>query len=539
MTTRTTTRCGTTSPVGTTWAIRTLAGKTGRTGTTGRTTPAIGAIGTRSVAPLASGAGGSASTGVTRSARPAGDPAHAVLQPRLLLLLPARPPEHRADEPGRSTPLRAASSRAAWSRRGFTLLWHAGEPLGVPRRSTEMPSPSPPPTTAGISPPPFLPDQRHPPRRGVVRLHPPARRPHRRQRGRAGVPARPAAGHPQGTRHARRVMQGDGAAAPPRHPLPRHHRADRGVAGLPGRAVRVLRRARHRARRLQRRGDRGAAQSVVPERSGRRAALPAIPLALLRPRRAAGSPVRVREFDSMLGAILHGGGHRRARRRRRRSPSSPSTTGATSPRSHPSCSASPARTMATFSSATSPPTPLEAAARGPRVRRHPSRHRRGHRALPRECPYFLFCGGGAPANKYFENGSFDSTETLFCSGPQLPGPSRCAPGIKQDQPEPRTGTYCFLQEHIETGLAVEPAEERFGRGERAVLEVLVDRGPAATEGEVRALAAACSTPAAMSRSMAANRGECAPRPANRSPRSRGRNRRSAGWGGRAARVRRC
>jgi uncharacterized protein len=32
----------------------------------------------------------------------------------------------------------------------------------------------------------------------------------------------------------------------------------------------------------------------------------------------------------------------------------------------------------------------------------------------RECAYFPFCGGGAPANKYFENGSFDSTETLFC-----------------------------------------------------------------------------------------------------------------------------
>lgn len=30
------------------------------------------------------------------------------------------------------------------------------------------------------------------------------------------------------------------------------------------------------------------------------------------------------------------------------------------------------------------------------------------------CGYFRVCGGGAPANKYFENGSFDSTETLFC-----------------------------------------------------------------------------------------------------------------------------
>jgi uncharacterized protein len=30
------------------------------------------------------------------------------------------------------------------------------------------------------------------------------------------------------------------------------------------------------------------------------------------------------------------------------------------------------------------------------------------------CPYFNYCGGGAPVNKYFENGSFDSTETMFC-----------------------------------------------------------------------------------------------------------------------------
>lgn len=30
------------------------------------------------------------------------------------------------------------------------------------------------------------------------------------------------------------------------------------------------------------------------------------------------------------------------------------------------------------------------------------------------CAHFRFCGGGAPANKFFENGSFDSSETLFC-----------------------------------------------------------------------------------------------------------------------------
>jgi uncharacterized protein len=30
------------------------------------------------------------------------------------------------------------------------------------------------------------------------------------------------------------------------------------------------------------------------------------------------------------------------------------------------------------------------------------------------CAYYGYCGGGAPANKYYENGSFASTETLYC-----------------------------------------------------------------------------------------------------------------------------
>jgi len=30
------------------------------------------------------------------------------------------------------------------------------------------------------------------------------------------------------------------------------------------------------------------------------------------------------------------------------------------------------------------------------------------------CQYFSLCGGGAPSNKYFENGSFESTETMYC-----------------------------------------------------------------------------------------------------------------------------
>lgn len=31
-----------------------------------------------------------------------------------------------------------------------------------------------------------------------------------------------------------------------------------------------------------------------------------------------------------------------------------------------------------------------------------------------ECEFFDLCGGGAPANKYFENGTFDSTATNYC-----------------------------------------------------------------------------------------------------------------------------
>ena len=38
----------------------------------------------------------------------------------------------------------------------------------------------------------------------------------------------------------------------------------------------------------------------------------------------------------------------------------------------------------------------------------------GVRACLTECSYFALCGGGAPSNKYFENGRFDSTETDYC-----------------------------------------------------------------------------------------------------------------------------
>ena len=38
----------------------------------------------------------------------------------------------------------------------------------------------------------------------------------------------------------------------------------------------------------------------------------------------------------------------------------------------------------------------------------------GIEACERDCAYFSYCGGGAPANKWFENADLSSTETLYC-----------------------------------------------------------------------------------------------------------------------------
>lgn len=40
--------------------------------------------------------------------------------------------------------------------------------------------------------------------------------------------------------------------------------------------------------------------------------------------------------------------------------------------------------------------------------------RRGVEACERSCRFFRWCGGGAPANKLFETGRFDATETMHC-----------------------------------------------------------------------------------------------------------------------------
>ncbi|MDP1962638.1 MAG: hypothetical protein Q8K93_10605, partial [Reyranella sp.] len=43
----------------------------------------------------------------------------------------------------------------------------------------------------------------------------------------------------------------------------------------------------------------------------------------------------------------------------------------------------------------------------------------GTEACRANCEYFSVCGGGAPVNKLFENGRFDSTTTSFCTLTQM------------------------------------------------------------------------------------------------------------------------
>lgn len=44
---------------------------------------------------------------------------------------------------------------------------------------------------------------------------------------------------------------------------------------------------------------------------------------------------------------------------------------------------------------------------------------KGVEACRAHCEYFSVCGGGAPVNKFFENGRFDSTTTSFCTLTQM------------------------------------------------------------------------------------------------------------------------
>ena len=57
---------------------------------------------------------------------------------------------------------------------------------------------------------------------------------------------------------------------------------------------------------------------------------------------------------------------------------------------------------------------LDAILASPRFARMEADIAEGVRMCRQSCRYFPFCGGGPPGNKHFENGTFASTETLFC-----------------------------------------------------------------------------------------------------------------------------
>lgn len=57
---------------------------------------------------------------------------------------------------------------------------------------------------------------------------------------------------------------------------------------------------------------------------------------------------------------------------------------------------------------------LDAVEETARFREMAARIEAGVAACRAECDYFGVCGGGSPSNKFFENGAFESTETMHC-----------------------------------------------------------------------------------------------------------------------------
>jgi uncharacterized protein len=58
--------------------------------------------------------------------------------------------------------------------------------------------------------------------------------------------------------------------------------------------------------------------------------------------------------------------------------------------------------------------PLSEIENAPQFRRISNEIRRGVEACQRGCRYYCWCGGGTPANKLFETGRFDASQTMHC-----------------------------------------------------------------------------------------------------------------------------
>jgi uncharacterized protein len=132
--------------------------------------------------------------------------------------------------------------------------------------------------------------------------------------------------------------------------------------------------------------------------------------------RSADPPLRVREFETsaavLLGARRYGPGARTQENKLwaivnvdcegNFSTYSPELLGVSSP------------TYGGFTLGNVATDSLEAVLASARFRRLEDEIGRGVEMCRESCAYFPFCGGGAPANKYFEKETFASTETLFC-----------------------------------------------------------------------------------------------------------------------------
>lgn len=129
----------------------------------------------------------------------------------------------------------------------------------------------------------------------------------------------------------------------------------------------------------------------------------------------ASPPLRVREFDEALLTILHGG--RDADRMNHQSTPlaiiSVDCTGNFSTFS-PELLGLPSTEYGGFALGNVANDPFEKVVEQPRFQAMQRDIVLGIQRCRESCAYFPQCGGGAPGNKYFENGSFDSTETLFC-----------------------------------------------------------------------------------------------------------------------------
>jgi uncharacterized protein len=299
--------------------------------------------------------------------------------------------------------------------RPYTVVWHAGEPLVLPPAFYHDAFA----TAARFAPPrhpghALAPDQRHPDRRPLVRALPAPRRAGRRERRRARVPERRPAHHPPRHGHPGAGPARDRSAPPPQRPLPRHHRADPRGARLPdelyafyveqgigqvGFNVEEIE-GPHTASSLQA-GDTGPRYREFMARF--------FDLAT-----STDPPLRVREFDHVL-AILHGGdgplpaSHETA-------PFAIVSVDCAGNYStfSPELLGLPSADYQGFAVGNVNADSFAAAAAGARFRAMAGDVAAGVARCRTGCAWFRFCGGGAPANKYFENGSFDSTETLFC-----------------------------------------------------------------------------------------------------------------------------